>query len=260
MLQSAWEVGEVHLWFNCIQEIIFDREGPIVEPKLIYLATRHPSLARAAFTARWRQHGRLGMSMPRWKNIRRYAHCDVLQPGVEGISEAFDGVGLIWHRSPEARLRHRTDTSSQGQMEADEAETFAEPVRNFCLLAEEHEIRKGSPGPVKLIRFLQRREGVTRTEFLQRWIADAPRYFLSFPGLSQALLRYVQNHTLPPERGDAWGLPSDCVDEFWFESEKTAVEAFRNLIEMGEWERTLAPTVTCVLTNEVVLHDRPELV
>jgi hypothetical protein len=83
-----------------------------MEPKLIYLARRNPGLTRAGFTARWRQHGALGMSMPRWINIRRYVHCDVQQPGVPGIDETYDGVGLIWHRSPEARARHRADNSS----------------------------------------------------------------------------------------------------------------------------------------------------
>lgn len=48
-----------------------------MEPKLIYLARRNPVLTREGFTAKWRQHGALGMSMPQWGNIRRYVHCDV---------------------------------------------------------------------------------------------------------------------------------------------------------------------------------------
>jgi hypothetical protein len=228
-----------------------------MEPKLIYLATRHPSLTRSDFTARWRGHGRLGMSMPRWKNIRRYVHCDVQETGVEGISGDFDGVGLIWHRSPEARLLHRTDNSSQGQMEADEAVTFAEPVKRFCLLAEEHEIREGPAGPVKLIRFVERRADLSKSEFLDRWRTEFTRHLIEQGSADTAEFRCVQNYALPPEQGTAWGLPSDCVDEFWFDSVQSAVTAFEGFAAVRELERMLTSRITCVLTNEVVLHDQP---
>lgn len=68
-----------------------------MQPKLIYLAQRRPDLSREGFVTLWRQHGALGMSRPRWKNIARYAHCDVLDAGADipGISNDYDGVGLI---------------------------------------------------------------------------------------------------------------------------------------------------------------------
>jgi hypothetical protein len=87
------------------------REEMSDRPKLIYLARRHPSIEQASFAARWRQHGRLGMSLPRWRNIWRYAQCDALPWAASPMPLAgeCDGVGLVWYRSDEARARHVDD-------------------------------------------------------------------------------------------------------------------------------------------------------
>lgn len=228
-----------------------------MEPKLIYLARRNPALTRADFTARWRQHGALGMSMPRWVNIRRYAHCDVQQFGVDGVSEDYDGVGLIWHRSAEARARHRGDNSSQGQMVEDEALTFAEPVYNSCLLAEESVLRSRGVGPVKLIHFIDRSKAITGDAFALAWRRQYAPAMLQETA-SGDVLRYVQNHVLPPERPGGWGLRSDCVDEFWFESREKAVAAFVAINALGKIEGELVSRSIWVATNEVILHDRPQ--
>lgn len=228
-----------------------------MEPKLIYLAKRNPALTREGFTRRWRQHGALGMSMPRWVNIRRYAHCDVQQLGIKGVSEDYDGVGLIWHRSPEARMRHRADNSSQGQMVEDEAHTFAEPVYNFCLLAEESVLRSEGVGPVKLIRFVERSKAITAEAFARAWKGQYASALLQGT-TSGDMLRYVQNHVLPPELPRGWGLRSDCVDEFWFESRDKAAAAFGVINAQSHIEGRLVSQSIWVATNEVILHDRPQ--
>ncbi len=227
-----------------------------MEPKLIYLARRNPALTRQAFTARWRQHGALGMSMPRWVNIRRYVHCDVHQLGIGGVAEDYDGVGLIWHRSPEARTRHRADNSSQGQMEADEAQTFAEPVSNFCLLAQECVVSSHGAGPVKLIRFVERSPALSGDAFTDAWKQQYAPALLRQLRNSGSRQRYVQNHALPAERGGGWGLKSDCVDELWFESRDKAASAMRVIGELADIERGLLSRSIWVATNEVLLHDR----
>jgi NAD(P)-dependent dehydrogenase (short-subunit alcohol dehydrogenase family) len=67
------------------------------EPKLIYLAKRNPGLSRPQFLKRWRRHGMLGMSLPRWKNISRYVHCDVLHPTTDAaaLNDEYDGVARV---------------------------------------------------------------------------------------------------------------------------------------------------------------------
>jgi len=233
-----------------------DKAG--MEPKLIYLARRNPALTRDAFTARWRRHGALGMSMPRWVNIRRYVHCDVMQAGIPGVDDGYDGIGLIWHRSPEARARHRADNSSQGMMEADEAETFAEPVYNFCLLAREYILKDAGSGPVKLIRFVERADGVSRGEFEDAWRGAYAAALLQAPEVAANIQRYVQNHVLPPEQPPRWGLAADCVDEFWFASMREATTAFDAIRQLARPEADLVSRSIWVATNEVVLHDKPE--
>lgn len=228
-----------------------------MEPKLIYLARRNPTLSREAFTSRWRRHGALGMSMPRWVNIRRYVHCDVTQPGIPGVDNSYDGVGLIWHRSPEARARHRADNSSQGVMEADEAETFAEPVYNFCLLAQEFALKDAGSGPVKLIRFVERADGVAKGDFERAWQGAYAAVLLQAPQVEAHVQRYVQNHVLPPERPPRWGLAADCVDEYWFASMREATSALEAMRQLAQRERGLVSRSIWVATNEVVLHDKP---
>ena len=136
--------------------------------------------------------------------------------------------------------------------------TFAEPVKNFCLLAEEREVRKGIAGPIKLIRFVECRNTLTRTEFQARWFEEYAQHVLAMPSVRHPSVRYVQNQTLPPEQSDGWGLGADCVDEFWFESEAAAIAAFRSLATLDAGMSSLTARITCVMTNEVVLHDLPE--
>lgn len=219
------------------------------EPKLIYLARRNPALSREAFTRRWRQHGALGMSRPRWKNIARYVHGDVLD------SDDHDGIGLIWHRSRAARAAHLADSDSRLQMERDEIETFAEPVVNVCLLAREYVLLRpprssiSSGGmadpaaPVKLTRFLGTRGTADSTEL--RWRLEAEGIVLH---------GHVINLALPPERREAWGLRHACVEELWFASREDArraavVAAAAPGMQIGD---------ITVLTRDVLLYEIQE--
>jgi hypothetical protein len=215
------------------------------QPKLIYLARRHPALTREAFTPRWRQHGALGMSRPRWRNIARYVHGDVID------RDDCDAIGLIWHRSRAARAAHLADTDSRLQMERDENDTFAEPIVNVCLLAREYVLRgppampittHGHPesnGPVKLTRFL-----------LTHAPADATELRLRLDAAELPLLGHVINLPLPPERGDGWGLRCACVEELWFTNLE---DARRAALVAAAAPGSNAGTIS-VLTREVLLY------
>lgn len=236
-----------------------------MQPKLIYLAQRRPDMTREQFIARWRQHGLLGMSKPRWANIARYVHCDVLDAGTEfpGISNDYDGVGLIWHKSQEARSAHRADVSSQREMEADERETFREPVVNFCLLAEEIETiyaRELIENPVKLFRFLRCKDNPHRGG-LQREIIDRRPQLANLTRRDRGWpARHCVNASLRPqsEGRTAWRLDADCVEEFWFENLDTLAEFRRRcfsdptLLSLGAYRKV---SLIEIVTNEVMLHD-----
>ena len=103
-------------------------EQPI---KNIYLVSRNPEMDRDRFVRRWRQHGSLGMSMEGWRNVKRYAHCDIrgeLSEDGRFEESAFDGFGMIWHRSAAHRADHMSNPGARAAMMADERETFADLV------------------------------------------------------------------------------------------------------------------------------------
>jgi hypothetical protein len=198
------------------------------QPKLIYLARRHPSLDRQAFTRRWRQHAQLGMSRPRWINIARYVHCDIELPRPEerDFLSDHDGIGMIWHKSPEHRAAHIADSGSRLQMESDEAATFAEPITEVCLLAREKILIPPDAGA-----------GIKLTYFSQR---DLPQ------ARPSEALGHVVNHALPRDQRADGGLGCRLVEEFWFRSRKSAVAAAREI------PRQAGDVI--VVSNQVVLY------
>jgi hypothetical protein len=208
-----------------------------MQPKLIYLTRRHPGLTRSGFTARWRQHGALGMSRPRWKNIARYVHCDVLDEG----SDAYDGIGLIWHRSPQHRAAHLADTDSRLDMERDEQATFARPIVEDCLLAAE-----------TLVQRIAVAEDDARTLFAFFAVAPAApteARLAQLRGHGVAVLGCVRNDALPPERPAGWGLACARVEEFWVDGDAAALRAAAVL-------RASDATLT-VITHPVPLYRSP---
>jgi hypothetical protein len=207
------------------------------EPKLIYLARRQPTLTRAEFRDRWRRHGALGMSRPRWKNISQYVHCDVLD------DSGYDGIGLIWHRSPAHRAAHLADTSSRLDMERDEQETFSRPIVEDCLLAREHVIQ-----PVAT------RWGSAARLFL--FLADLPTSTDSALAAATGRAQRLQSAALtprgqlldvalPPERPPRWGLPYPQIEEWRFDDHADALAAANVLGDSA---------ALAVITNEVPLY------
>lgn len=230
-----------------------------MKPKLIYLTARHPELSRSAFVHRWRQHAALGMSRPRWINIERYVHCDVLTPPtpLPDVSNIYDGVGMIWHRSTTHRSTHLADTTSKVEMEADDAATFARPINECCLLAEEHEIFSFSGAAVstiKLFRFARLADD-TPMSALHHLVMTART---AVAQNSTRPLRHRVNLPIDPQtEGRAkWGLPCSVVEEFWFEDQDHLRE-FYNAFIRGSALPGESNAIT-IVTNEVVLHDRPE--
>ena len=233
--------------------------GDPYQPKLIYLARRNPALSRREFVVRWRRHGALGMSLPRWRNVARYVHCDALLPSAptSAIDPDHDAIGIVWHRSPAARAAHLADTGSRRQMEQDELETFARPIVETCLIARELVLL--AP-PAATAATIATANAVKLTRFLQA-TSDAPTpgaaFTREFVGVRQRELAAagapVRGHLLdlplPPERGTAWGLDCAAVEEFWFDGLAAAEAAARLLATDSS-----APAAFAVLTNEVLLY------
>lgn len=227
-------------------------QASMERPKLIYLARRNPALDAASFVPRWRQHGALGMSMARWKNVWRYVHCDVLR--VDGGADVHDGVGIVWHRSAEARRAHREDRRAQQMMERDELETFAQLVRRFCALYRETVLLPPAPGArAKLVRFLHGPEGCPADGFVA---AASPVLDAQGAATGGALRGQVRNVRAPPEAGP-WGLDYELIEEWWFDDLEAAARARTQFAGRSGLEELGAREVA-LLTNEVVLYQLAE--
>jgi hypothetical protein len=215
-------------------------ESEQFEPKLIYLAKRNPALSQPQFLKRWRQHGALGMSLPRWKNISRYVHCDVLHPATDAAvsNDKYDGVGLIWHRSAQARAAHLADITSRSSMERDEFETFSEPIVNCCLLARE-EIVQGRDQPASPLTKLFYFSTSGTNHAASAWSAG---------GIESR--GHAVNRPLPPVGADNWGLVFKVIEEWWFEDVDTALRAAAVL----ESQKRATGDIV-VMTNEVLLYE-----
>lgn len=217
----------------------------------MYIASRHPKLSLPAFRARWRQHGALAMSQPRWVNVKRYVHCDRLEEiSLPGLSGDHDGVGMLWYRSPAHRAAHVAATTTQAIMVEDERETFSDLIANSRVLVAEHVVIPGDYAPLKLTQFIWRSEPTSATSFSDRWQQQQAERTESLRGLAE---RYVVNTPMPPENDKPWGLSCDVIEELWFK-DTSAMSTFlreRNELSCDDvTQKTIA-----LATNEVVLYD-----
>ena len=218
-------------------------------PKLVYFAERHPALGPAEFVERWRRHGALGMSLPRWRNILRYAQCDPVplpRAGLEPL--ACDGVALVWYRSEATRQAHIADRSGS-VTKADEAETFARPVARFALLTDEVVFEPGEPRRRKQFIAIRRAEPLRPTEFLDLWAgAFGPRLAAAIRTIDPRG-GYVQNHARPIAPAVA-GFEADCIDEISVKDPGAFLDLFRAELARAP----LTASVRAILTDETVLY------
>jgi hypothetical protein len=223
-------------------------------PKRIYLARRHPGLSPDEFRARWREHGALAMSMPGWQHLARYVQCDTIRDALPGAADPYDGVAMMWFWSPEARRQHRAETPSRMAMESDEDSVFAERVNNFAIITEEHVIAPGPLAPIRAVRFLRKRAGLSTDAFRAAW---GDQHAARVLGVARPPLRYVQNVPLPPEVGPVWGLDYDGIEEFWFggldEARAYFAQSVPELAQPGQ--DGLTQEIVLTVVTETVLHD-----
>jgi hypothetical protein len=211
-------------------------------PKLIYVAQRHPRLAPADFTSRWRQHAALGMSQPRWRNVALYLHCDRIE-GLPVGAPALDcdGVAVVVYRSEGHRQAHVSDRTAGPIMKADELETFAQPVAQTALLTRSEAVVAPASGNFRLFIFWP----AASSGFGARWPAAAPQWRSRL----QVGVGLVCNH---PIQG-AGELKCGGIDEFCAASPEPLVLLAESLLG----ESQLPGEASLVLTQTAVLHDQP---
>jgi hypothetical protein len=232
-----------------------------VEPKQIYITRREPSYAVDAWGARWREHGRFVRGLPLWAQIRHYEQCRVLRgvdlPSVGAASEDFDGVGMVWFRSPQAVLAALSDPTV-GQVFEDERDVFANPIADTSLFTRELVVRDTGATTVKIVAFLRRRDGLTRDAFLHHWEHVHAPVFLSVPEIDEHVTKYVQNHVTDEFTG-VMGERYDGVVEIGFARSADIGKIFgRRYLETvrpDEQRFVDLEQMLVVVTDEVLLYE-----
>jgi hypothetical protein len=219
--------------------------------KRAYLVRRNPRLTAEEFPRRWKQHSDLGQTFPDVvARNRRVAYCLANKALGEriGATGEYDGVGLLWLRSPEALEAANTDPTAIPTMRADELKVFHQLVFNSAVLVEEHVLKPGADGKVAVLSFVRRRPGLSREAFQAAWLAA--------PSLEHAgkVGRHVKGLVIREPTVDFDGLA-----ETWFDSTEDAVatwtdRGFRDALDAGEKD-LVDPAATMRFLTETC-HER----
>jgi hypothetical protein len=234
-----------------------------MEPKQIYITKRAPEYTQEQWGARWRRHGSFVRSLPLWAQIRRYEQCRVVGAQAaeaaqfEGLSHAYDGVGMVWFRSPDA-VRAALEDPTVGSVFDDEKDVFNDPIADTSLFTREVVLRDTGATTIKLVTFLRRRRGLTREEFSEIWEQQHGELFLSVPEIDAHVTKYVQNHVTDDFTG-VLGDDFDGVVEIGFSDVQHISKVFG-----GEYLERIRPdelrfvdldSMIVVLTDEVLLYE-----
>jgi len=213
------------------------------QPKLVYIAQRHPRYGPGDFTRRWRQHAALGMSQPRWQNVARYLHCDRvdgLPPGVTVVE--CDGVAIVVYRSEAHRRAHIAVEEARRTMKADELDTFAQPVSRTSLLCQEQLVSPANGESFRLFVF---------------WASESPQFYYAWDA---AATRW--RGALPQDVGLVRNRPSGDPGEFRCagidELMASRPEPLCDLATQWEQGSRLPGVARMALTRTVILHDQPQ--
>ena len=213
------------------------------QPKLVYIAQRHPRYGPGDFTSRWRQHAALGMSQPRWRNIARYLHCDHIDGLPSGVTVVeCDGVAIVVYLSEAHRREHIAVEEARRTMKADELETFAQPVSRTSLLSTEQLVSPASGESFRLFVF---------------WASESAQFHYSWDA---AAIRW--GRALPRDVGLVRNMPTGDPGEFRCagidELIATHPEPLCDLARQWEQGSRLPGVARMALTRTTILHDQPQ--
>ena len=183
------------------------------------------------------------MSQPRWQNIWRYVHCDPVKPARR--ANECSGIALLWYKSEAARLRHVSDEAARIVMQPDERDTFARPVREFSMLAQEivtsPETHGGMTCFIFLRRYADRPSTHIRDSLVGLWVEHRVRALLQLAGFRG----YVLNVPRLDSASLGFGLLCDGIEEIAFEAQTDLPPIPDGPVVIGETIWTRAVELYC---------------
>ena len=224
-----------------------------MRPKIVYFAERHRLFDSRQFTQRWRQHGRLGAALPRWRNVARYTQCDRIEGGLDGLEIACDGVATVLFHSEETRLAHIADPDG-AITKADEAETFARPVRDVSVLTEPYEVMAGQAGAgLKMFVAVRRKADIPADRFARHWLGNVANHLKTSFSQERIGCDYIQNLRRSDWAASGVGFDADCVDEIAAPDPAAVWKIYRSTL--ADVAADCIRDIRFVLTFETVLSD-----
>ena len=187
--------------------------------KRAYLVRRNPRLSAAEFPLRWKQHSELGMTFPDVvRRNQRLAYCLVDHAAGEriGADRDYDGIGMLWLRSPELLDAPSADPTAVPTMRADELKVFHQHAFASSVMLEENVLADGPPARVAVLTFVKRRADLSREAFRAAWVQAGAQPVAG--ALAGKIRRRVRSTAvLDPT------IAFDGLAEMWFDHRDDAV-------------------------------------
>jgi hypothetical protein len=138
-----------------------------------------------------------------------------------GVAD-YDGVAIVASKTADSFGENDLPRDLRDKIDADERRVFSMLTPNFSFLSEEALVLGDKPGKAAVIRFLSRKAGSSRGNFLAHLggaHADVARQAVLAAG---TVTRYVHNRLRkePPQ-----GFPFDAIVEIWFASAEDAAQS-----------------------------------
>ena len=198
--------------------------------KMIYLARRNPDCKAEDWPRHWRSHAVYCSQFPAiGAPISSLHYCSrQLKPTLNGTPfdppgvADYDGVAIVASGTADSFGGNDLPPGLRDKIDADERRVFSTLTPNFSFLTEEVLVLGGKPGKAAVIRFLSRKSGGSREDFLAHLggvHADIARQAVRASG---TVARYVHNRLRqePPQ-----GFPFDAIAETWFASAEDAAHS-----------------------------------
>lgn len=201
--------------------------------KMIYLARRNPSCKAEDWPRHWRSHAVYCSQFPAiGAPISSLHYCSrQLKPTLNGAPfdpsgvADYDGVAVVASTSADSFGGNDLPRDLRDKIDADERRVFSTLTPNFSFLSEETLVLGDKPGNAAVIRFLARKAGGSREDFLSHLGGAHAQVARQATQAAGTVTRYVHNHLRkdPPK-----GFPFDAIVEMWFAS---AEDAARSLVD-----------------------------
>lgn len=197
--------------------------------KLIYLARRAATVARADWPRTWRSHAIFASQFPvleariDWMRYCNRIDEDMagdLAVDLAGLSTEHDGVSIASSPTLDALNGSGFTREERALIDRDELRVFDMLTPHFSFFCVEEPVRDGKIGEVGLFRFLARKAGLSRDAFEARWLGPHGAIAREAIAADRTVSRYAHNRSL----NDPLPLfPFDGISECWHASAEDAV-------------------------------------